>query len=198
MSNNLFIFQKTSVVHPHDRFLARTILKIFPRWMTPNFVSLIRLLGTAWVVFLILDNQLIWGIIVYALLAFTDAIDGSLARTRHQITNFGMLFDPLADKVLNGAVIILLVLNLLPLWLGFSLLGMEFMFICLALIVRFKDHRKIMANHWGKTKMWFEVVGLLAIFLHVILATPLLLTIAFYSFILALVFGLISFLSRGI
>ncbi len=198
MNKNLFVFLPARHVYAHDRLLAHTVLKLFPHWITPNIVSLVRLLGTPVVILLILQHHWIAALVAFALLAFTDAIDGSMARTRAQVTEFGMVFDPLADKVLNGSVIILLVLKLLPLWIGITLLSFECLFISLAIFMRFRQHTAIMANPWGKTKMWLEVLGLLLVLLSLIFHAPSLLGIASVAFIGAIIFAFFSLLAHGI
>lgn len=99
---SFFTFLDAPMVHPHDRFFSWTILRFFPRFVTPNIVTTVRFIGTPFVFLLIQYNYFKAGIIAFLALAFTDALDGSLARTRNQITRFGMMFDPLADKLLVG------------------------------------------------------------------------------------------------
>ena len=63
---------------------------------------------------------------VFAVAAFTDRIDGELARRRGLITDFGKLLDPIADKVLVGAAMISLsALGDLPWWVTVVMLGRE-------------------------------------------------------------------------
>jgi CDP-diacylglycerol---glycerol-3-phosphate 3-phosphatidyltransferase len=65
-----------------------------------------------------------WG--VFALAAFTDRIDGDIARRRHLVTEFGKLADPIADKALTGAALIgLSLLDELPWWVTILVLARE-------------------------------------------------------------------------
>ena len=72
---------------------------------------------------------------IYSVLAFavfviasaTDAVDGYIARKRNQITNFGKLMDPLADKVLTTAAFIVFVdAGAIPAWMVIVILAREF------------------------------------------------------------------------
>jgi CDP-diacylglycerol--glycerol-3-phosphate 3-phosphatidyltransferase len=63
---------------------------------------------------------------VYALAAITDRFDGQVARSRHLVTDFGKIADPIADKALNGAALIALsALGQLPWWVTVVILARE-------------------------------------------------------------------------
>src|SRR5512141_1406324 len=70
----------------HDQLLARTVLRLFPQRVLPNHITMARLVLTPLVVWLIWIGNYAWGVPVFLLTAFTDTIDGSMARTRDQIT----------------------------------------------------------------------------------------------------------------
>lgn len=77
----------------------------------------------------------IWGIPIYMWLinfifiiaSITDKLDGTIARARNQITTFGKFLDPIADKILVLAAMMLLVeMNKLPAWIPIIILFREF------------------------------------------------------------------------
>ena len=84
---NWFAFLPAAEIHPHDHFMERAILRLFPPTVTPNQVTMFRFLATPVVFFITVFEWYVPGTILFLLVAFTDAIDGSLARTRHQILN---------------------------------------------------------------------------------------------------------------
>jgi CDP-diacylglycerol---glycerol-3-phosphate 3-phosphatidyltransferase len=194
---DLFKYLPAKVVHPHDHFMARTVLRLFPKVVTPNRITLFRVLATPVVFFIILLGFYEVGVISFLIVAFTDAIDGSMARTRNQITKFGMMFDPLADKLLIGSMVILLVFTHFNIWLGITILALEIIFMASALITyKFKTVK--MANLWGKVKMLLQVIAMCFTMLALLLNFPYLLTVAAWIFGLAIGFAIVSLFSHGI
>jgi CDP-diacylglycerol--glycerol-3-phosphate 3-phosphatidyltransferase len=179
----LFAYQGADHVHPHDRFLAWTVLRWLPAWVTPNVLTVIRVLLTPFV---------IW------MLSAHDALDGSLARTQNKITNFGILADPLADKLLVGSAVILLVFQNFNVWLGITILGLEILFMLSAIVLKVKFRTVRMANLWGKVKMISQVVAVSLTMLALLLDFPFLLTIASGIFGLAIGFALLSLFTHGV
>jgi CDP-diacylglycerol--glycerol-3-phosphate 3-phosphatidyltransferase len=105
------------------------------------------------------------GAAIFGIAAFTDFLDGYLARRRKQITTLGQLMDPFADKLLITAALISLVqLDLAPAWMAVVIIGREFA----VTILRGIAHGKgvvIAASPLGKVKMVAEVVAILALIL---------------------------------
>lgn len=150
----------------------------------PNTLSLIRvLLVPVFVVALLLMKDIqIWGIIVpiviYALTAFTDMLDGKIARKYNLVTDFGKFIDPLADKfmVLSSMITILvwmlmrgevtLAAVFLPVVL--IILFRELAVTSLRLVVAGKSGIVVAASMLGKIKTVSQMVGTV-----VIMAEPL-------------------------
>lgn len=195
---NLFEYLKADEIHPHDHFMARTFLRLFPKKVTPNEITMFRIIATPVVFYLVLKGYYIWGIISFLLVAFTDAIDGSMARTQHRVTRFGMMFDPMADKLLIGSMVLILVFKYFNFWLGLSILCLEIAFILSALISTYKFKNVLMANLWGKIKMILQVLAVFATLLALLLEMPYLLTIASWIFGLAVGFAVVSLFAHGI
>ena len=185
-------------VHPHDRLMAVTFLKLIPKNISPNKVTTFRILMTPIVFLIILSGHYFTGIILFLLVALTDVIDGSMARTRRQITKFGMMYDPLADKFLIGSLILLLVFEYYNFWLGIALLGIEIAFIVSALVVRYRFKTVRMANIWGKIKMLLQVIAVFFTLAALLFNFPYLFTIGAWLFGLAIGFALVSLFSQGI
>lgn len=160
-------------------------------------VTWLRVFMTPFVVYV---NYIEWyslGIPLFLFAAFTDAVDGSLARTRNQITNFGKIFDPLADKLLVGTMVVLLVFRYLDPYLGYVIIGTEILFILLALVLHLRG-KVTQANIWGKIKMALQVVAVSLILLGLVLGSPLLFTAAAWVFGAAIVFSCVSLFFYGI
>jgi len=80
-------------------------------WTVPNVLSYLRLLAVPVFVSLHLGGRPGWALIVFLAAALTDSLDGFLARLLNQRTRLGAFMDPLADKLLMGAALIMLFLE---------------------------------------------------------------------------------------
>ncbi|HTK26203.1 MAG TPA: CDP-diacylglycerol--glycerol-3-phosphate 3-phosphatidyltransferase [Pyrinomonadaceae bacterium] len=102
-------------------------------------------------------------IAVFLLASFTDILDGHLARRRNQVSNLGKLLDPIADKLLVSAALIVLVeKHLAPSWAVVVILGREFIITGLRSVAA-ADGIIIQAQSIGKIKMWAQCVAIVAL-----------------------------------
>lgn len=193
----LFVYKKADEVHPHDRFIERTVLRFLPASLTPNTVTAIRVGLTPIVFLLILYKYYRIGVLLFVITAFTDAIDGSLARTKDKITEFGMLFDPFADKLLIGSLVFLLVFQI-DFFLAVATLGLEIIIIISALVAKIKFKTTKMANRWGKIKMLLQVIATSLVMIALLIDFPVLVTIAAWCFGIAIGFAMLSLFRGGL
>ena len=93
----------------------------------PNLLSFLRLLGVPLFLWLVLGPEADgWAFVVLALSAFTDYLDGKLARRWHQISKVGQLLDPLADRLYIFAIVVALTLReIIPLWFAVLLVSRD-------------------------------------------------------------------------
>jgi CDP-diacylglycerol--glycerol-3-phosphate 3-phosphatidyltransferase len=128
----------------------------------PNILTISRIFFVPLLVVVLLtrvSNFEIWGVIIILVAAFTDWLDGYLARKRAEITTLGMLLDPLADKLLISAAFISLVeMRLVPAWMVVIIVGREFAVLGLRNIASAEGFT-IEASELGKTKMVMQVVA---------------------------------------
>lgn len=153
-------------IYPHDRILAATILRAVPVSVRPNHVTVFRLLCTPGMLMLLASGRYEYGVPFFLFLAFTDMIDGSLARTRGLVTRWGTLWDPIADKILIGSVLAVLLFRQFPIIIFLTLLGIE----CAFLVGGYLRKRKGIvtgANWWGKFKMVCQVAAVMSYLLYV-------------------------------
>ena len=132
----------------------------------PNKLTIARIGMTAlMVVFLLLDGAF-WAwlaAVMFAAASLTDAADGRIARSRHLVTNFGKFMDPLADKILNYSVMILLLPeHLIPPVALVIILFREFLVSGIRLSAA-EQGRVVAANIWGKLKTLAQDLSLAAI-----------------------------------
>jgi CDP-diacylglycerol---glycerol-3-phosphate 3-phosphatidyltransferase len=136
----------------------------------PNALTVLRLaLVPVFAVLLLQDEALddtsrYWATLVFVLAILTDRYDGQIARRTGQVTEFGKLADPIADKALTGTALIgLSVLGLLPWWVTAVILVREVGVTLLRFwVIR---HGVIAASRGGKAK---TVLQSLAIGLYIL------------------------------
>lgn len=190
-------YQKAEKIFPTDRFLARLILWIIPAHITPNHLTILRFITTPIVWGLLWQEHYIVGMVAFLFVAFTDALDGALARCRDQITRWGMMYDPLADKLLIAGTLMVLIFRFLAFYIGLMVIGLELLIICAAYFWR-RHGKKVESNVWGKIKMCLQVIGITCILLAILFDAPILILIASDIFYLAIGFAIVSIVTYGI
>ena len=180
-----------------DRFLAYTFLKLVPNFITPNQITKFRLISIPFIALLLALNFYIAAGVLFLFSAFSDALDGALARTQHKITTWGTLYDPIADKLLIGAVSVIIVSKYIGSYLALAIVVIEILLVSSAYF-RYRG-RVVPAKTMGKTKMILQCVGIIVLFFFIFTQVHVLLVIATYILYIALVFGLLSlFVFRSI
>ncbi len=190
-------YQKAEKLYFHDKIMAATVLKLFPSGIKPNHVTVFRFLTTPFVAYLMFFEHYIIGLIVFLLVSFSDAIDGSMARTRNEITNWGKIYDPLADKVLIGVAVFTIVLRYIDFWTAMIIVFLEIIIICVAWY-RKKRGWVVESNFWGKIKMILQVSGVVILMLSIVFNWHELIPLASGVLYLAIAFAIVSLLSYGI
>jgi CDP-diacylglycerol--glycerol-3-phosphate 3-phosphatidyltransferase len=138
----------------------------------PNSLTLARILVVPLLVVVLLTTYAedLLGISSYAVAiaiflaaAFTDVLDGHLARRRNQVSNFGKLLDPIADKLLISAALVVLVeKHLAPAWTVVVIIGREFIVTGLRSAAA-ADGIVMSARNLGKLKMWAQCVAIVSL-----------------------------------
>lgn len=99
-------------------------------------------------------------LVIFILAALTDKLDGYIARSRNLITDFGKFMDPLADKVLTAAALIVLVeFKMVAGWIVIIIIAREFAVSGLRLIAASKGN-VLAADWWGKIKTVIQFVAI--------------------------------------
>jgi CDP-diacylglycerol--glycerol-3-phosphate 3-phosphatidyltransferase len=132
----------------------------------PNVLTVLRILAVPVIVVALLDetpngDALAAG--VFALAAFTDGLDGYIARRRRSVTTFGKLMDPLADKLLIVASLVSLVsLGRLAAWVAMVIIARELAVTGLR-AVAVEQGVVISASWLGKLKTVLQVAAVFAL-----------------------------------
>ncbi|MCR4925597.1 MAG: CDP-diacylglycerol--glycerol-3-phosphate 3-phosphatidyltransferase [Clostridiales bacterium] len=135
---------------------------------TPNKLTLLRMFMSPIFLAVLIANfshNFLAALIVFALAAITDFIDGHLARKNNQITNFGKLLDPVADKMLTTAAFLAFMqMGLCNIWIIMVILTREFLILSLRLIAS-SQGIIVPANIWGKIKTVSQMVSIILVLL---------------------------------
>lgn len=141
-------------------------------WNLPNVITSVRVLLAPLLAFLLLDSGVTAravGCGVFLLAAISDLWDGYLARRRHEITDYGRLVDPVADKLLLAAALVPLYLvtrgpadlaglpvyDTVPLWAVLVILGRELLITVLRSLAA-RRGRIVAAMRTGKYKAFLQ------------------------------------------
>src|SRR5688572_13230080 len=111
-------------------------------------------------------------IIIFIVAAVSDIVDGQLARRRKQVSTLGKFLDPIADKLLISAALIVLVeKHLAPSWAVVVILGREFIVTGLRAVAA-SEGIVMQAERVGKLKMWAQCVAVVALLVAAANGTP--------------------------
>jgi CDP-diacylglycerol---glycerol-3-phosphate 3-phosphatidyltransferase len=132
----------------------------------PNVLTLIRIVAVPVIVVALLDETPHGDTLaaaVFALAAVTDGLDGYIARRRQEVTTFGKLMDPLADKLLIVAALIALVsLDRLAAWIAMVIIARELAVTGLRSVAA--EQGVVIAASWlGKVKTGLQVAAIVAL-----------------------------------
>ena len=125
----------------------------------PNAITIARVLMVPLLIVLIFraPGGSLAALLVFAVLAASDIVDGHLARSRNDVTTFGKLMDPLADKLLIASTLAaLVILDRLPLWVAVVIVAREVAVTVLRAVAVRKGH-VISASALGKMKMSLQI-----------------------------------------
>jgi CDP-diacylglycerol--glycerol-3-phosphate 3-phosphatidyltransferase len=135
----------------------------------PNWLTLGRILSLPLIIFLASFPGRKFGIaaaVVFSLAAITDFLDGYIARKRGQVSEFGKLVDPIADKIIVAAAFVMLVhLQRAPAWVVALIISREFAVSGLRAYAGTKNI-VIEARFMGKTKTTLQILAIICLLAH--------------------------------
>lgn len=175
-----------------DKVLAKTLLLIIPQWITPNIISWLRFWSVPFVGYFLWNESYVIALALFFISAFSDAVDGSLARTRNLVSDFGKMFDPLADKLLVSTAAIILVPRYLGWEIVLAIVAIELTLIGSAYVQKRYYGKIVQAENTGKIKMILQSLGIGSLLVYSIWNIFMFLALAQYLFYGAILFALLS------
>jgi CDP-diacylglycerol--glycerol-3-phosphate 3-phosphatidyltransferase len=135
----------------------------------PNLLTGIRILAIPVVVVLLFFPGPVvsfLGALIFAVAGATDFFDGFFARRQQLTSKFGKFMDPLADKLLVTAALIMLIpLDRVAAWMAFVIIGRELAVTGLRGVAA-ADGIILAPDRWGKTKTFLQMVAVTCLILH--------------------------------
>jgi len=146
-----------------------SFLKTHPIFNLPNTLTMMRIAAIPLMAFLLLSPTRqagFWAAAVFSLASITDWLDGYLARRMEIVTVFGKFLDPIADKlIVMAALIMILPFGRVPAWMVLIILGREIIITGLRGIAS-TEGIVIQASDLGKFKTIFQIVAIIGLLLH--------------------------------
>ena len=135
-----------------------------PTWLTLSRIGAIPVI----IILLYFPNKItcLIAALLYLAASVSDYVDGKLARLSNQVTNFGKFLDPLADKVLNCSMLIMMAyLHWVYAWVVIIIVFRELMVTGFRAIAADMGH-VIAADSFGKLKTVFQDTAIVLLILH--------------------------------
>lgn len=122
-------------------------------WTIPNALSVLRILLIPVFAVLFIKDYVLAAVIVMAVAAFTDLLDGKIARKFNQVSELGKILDPIADKMSQMAIVIILMIKYSDSALKYLLaffIAKEVLMLVAGSIMLSTGKRPVAAEKWGK------------------------------------------------
>ena len=137
----------------------------------PNMITVFRIMLVPVLFLLLLFSpgklQSFFAGLVFSVASISDCIDGYLARRMNLVTAFGKFLDPLADKLIVGVALIMMVsLGRVPLWIVVIILGREVLVTLLRIVAIKKGHQVVEASMTGKYKTGFQISAIIPLLIY--------------------------------
>lgn len=148
---------------------------------TPNKLTLLRVIMVPIFMWAITAGYYVAAVVIFILASLTDQLDGHLARKNNQVTTFGKLMDPLADKILTISALVCLLsigADFINSWVVMIIIARELIVTGIRQLAM-GENTVIAASSWGKAKTVSQMAALIAVMLDLVF--PLRVGEAFYT-----------------
>lgn len=135
----------------------------------PNAITLLRIGVIPFLFFLLASPGKMWSLAIatlFILAAFTDILDGYIARKYRIVTTMGKFMDPVADKIIvNTAMILMIPIGRIPAWIVAIIIMRDFIVDGMRSVAS-SGGLVIAASWWGKRKTLCQVIAVSALMIH--------------------------------
>lgn len=155
-----------------DKLIIKLLHPFIPKSVKPNHLTVLRFFLIPFTIYFILSGQLYIGAWFFGIGVLTDALDGAIARYRHQITAWGKFYDPMADKLLIGSVALIVVWQYLHPALALGIIFFEAVIIGVYWFKTRGTNTIPQAKWAGKIKMIIQSFALFFLIISVLNDVP--------------------------
>ena len=131
----------------------------------PNLISLLRIISIPFISVLVSRHEMVLALVVLALSAVSDGLDGLIARSFNQVSKIGQILDPIADRLLIFCSILALgVADIIPWWMLIVVGLRDLIMAILVLILAQHDYGPLPVHFVGKAGtalLMISIVGLI-------------------------------------
>lgn len=131
-------------------------------WLTiPNLLTLVRIVMTPFILVELSQGRYMAGGWMFGGAAFTDVLDGGLARRFGGQSKIGQYFDPIADKILLSCIYIgLAIAGAVPVWIVLLIFARDLWILALSgVALSLTDFRDLQPSLWGKASTFFQIMA---------------------------------------
>ena len=135
-------------------------------WLTiPNLLTLVRIVMTPFILIALSKGQYMIGGWTFGAAAFTDILDGLLARRFGSQSKIGQYLDPIADKILLTSIYVGLAMGgAVPLWIVLLIIARDLWILLLSgVALQFTEFRHLQPSLWGKASTFFQIMAAVAV-----------------------------------
>lgn len=162
----------------------------------PNLISFLRICSIPYLAWLIAKHNMVLALLVLAISALSDCVDGYIARRFNQVSKLGQILDPIADRLLIVcSTLALTFTSIIPWWTLFLVLARDVIMAVLIVILAQYDYGPLPVNFMGKTG---TALLMLFIVLLMIYSTSFMHTQIIYAFAIACgIWGIVLYWIAG-
>jgi cardiolipin synthase len=135
-------------------------------WLTiPNLLTLVRIVMTPFILIQLSKGEYLVGGWMFGFAAFTDILDGALARRFGGESKTGQYLDPIADKILLSCIYIGLAMSgAVPVWVVALIFARDLWILALsATALWLTDYRNLQPSLWGKASTFFQIMAVVGV-----------------------------------
>ena len=147
--------------------MKEKIRKLFSNvWTIPNVLTIIRIILIPVFTILFFKGHKMASLAVFCAASLTDMLDGYLARKLNQITDFGKLFDPLADKLMVLTAMVCQGIDGVFPWIAIVIVAVKELVMVLGGVFMLKNNVVVYSNYCGKAAQVGFIASLILSFFH--------------------------------